>query len=185
MSLPDPTPVLDLIHAFRLSKTMFTAVSMGIFDRLHEASARAADLAVALGAHPEALERLLDSCAALSLLHKHDGVYRNQPVAETYLCSASPQTLSGYIRYSDEALYPMWGKLEDAVREGTHRWQQTFGWEGPIFSHFFRPCLPPRALGLYCGIGSSVVSCEAASSTEIAVGVILRTLYFEPTTSPT
>ena len=138
MSLPDPTPVLDLIHAFRLSKTMFTAVSMGIFDRLHEASARAADLAVALGAHPEALERLLDSCAALSLLHKHDGVYRNQPVAETYLCSASPHTLSGYIRYSDEALYPMWGKLEDAVREGTHRWQQTFGWEGPIFSHFFR-----------------------------------------------
>src|SRR3974377_856979 len=28
--------------------------------------------------------------------------------------------------------------LADAVREGTHRWKQTFGLEGPIFSHFFR-----------------------------------------------
>jgi acetylserotonin N-methyltransferase len=40
--------------------------------------------------------------------------------------------------YSRDALYAMWQHLEDAVREGTHRWGQTFGLEGPIFSHFFR-----------------------------------------------
>jgi acetylserotonin N-methyltransferase len=44
----------------------------------------------------------------------------------------------GYVRYSNDVLYPMWGHLEDAVREGGHRWKQTFGLEGPIFSHFFR-----------------------------------------------
>jgi acetylserotonin N-methyltransferase len=27
--------------------------------------------------------------------------------------------------------------LEDAVREGTHRWRQTFGWDGPIFGNLF------------------------------------------------
>ena len=32
----------------------------------------------------------------------------------------------------------MWVNLEDAVREGTHRWGQTFGTDGPIFDHFFR-----------------------------------------------
>jgi acetylserotonin N-methyltransferase len=32
----------------------------------------------------------------------------------------------------------MWEHLEDAVREGTHRWPQTFGSDGPLFSHFFR-----------------------------------------------
>jgi acetylserotonin N-methyltransferase len=32
----------------------------------------------------------------------------------------------------------MLGHLEDAVREGTHRWRQSFGLEGPIFSAFFR-----------------------------------------------
>ncbi|MCC6511077.1 MAG: homocysteine methyltransferase, partial [Pirellulaceae bacterium] len=31
----------------------------------------------------------------------------------------------------------LWAHLEDAVREGTHRWPQAYGWDGPIFSHFF------------------------------------------------
>jgi acetylserotonin N-methyltransferase len=35
-------------------------------------------------------------------------------------------------------LWALWDHLDDAVREGTHRWKQTFGWDGPIFSHFFR-----------------------------------------------
>ena len=138
MNKPDAAPILDLIHAFRWSKTMFTAVSMGIFERLHETPARVGELATALGAQADALEALLDGCAALGLLRKRDGVYENSPLSETYLCAGSPDTLRGYIRYSDEALYPMWANLDAAVREGTHRWTQTFGLEGPIFSHFFR-----------------------------------------------
>lgn len=138
MSLPDPAPIIDLIEAFRRSKTMFAAVSMGIFDRLHDAPAGTADLAAALGANHDALERLLDSCAALGLLRKAGRVYANEPIAEAYLRTGSPDSLTGYIGYSDRALYPMWGNLEAAVREGTARWQQAFGWDGPIFSSFFK-----------------------------------------------
>jgi acetylserotonin N-methyltransferase len=137
-SLPDPAPVIDLIQAFRRSKTMFAAASMGVFDLLHEAPARATDLAARLDANVDATERLLDACAALGLLRKSDGVYRNDPVADTYLRAGSPHTLYGYVRYSDAALYSLWNNLADAVREGSHRWKQTFGLEGPIFSHFFR-----------------------------------------------
>jgi acetylserotonin N-methyltransferase len=138
MSLPDPTPVLDLIEAFRHSKTMFTALTLGVFDRLHRGPARAAELAADLGFHAGALERLLDGCAALGLLRKENGLYSNQPVAEHYLYSGSPDTLNGYVRYSDEALFRMWGNLGDAVREGTPRWRQTWGVEGAIFSGFYR-----------------------------------------------
>jgi len=138
MTLPDPRPVLDLIEAFRHSKTMFTAVSMGIFDLLQQAPAPATEIAARLDANPDAVARLLDGCAALGLLEKHDSIYRNAPVAETYLCVNSPHTMRGYVRYSDAALYPMWGNLENAVREGSHRWTETFGLDGPIFSAFFR-----------------------------------------------
>jgi acetylserotonin N-methyltransferase len=138
LSLPDPKPVLDLIEAFRHSKTMFTAEALGIFDRLHRHPAGAAELAAELGLHAGALERLLDGCAALGLLAKENGLYRNQPVAEHYLCSDSPATLSGYVRYSDEALFRMWSNLGDAMREGTPRWKQTFGIEGAIFGGFYR-----------------------------------------------
>ncbi len=138
MNLPDAAVVLDLIEAFRRSKTMFTSVSLGVFDLLQESPATAEELAQALGAHAGALERLLDGCAALRLLEKQGGVYRNSAAAEAYLCSGSAHTLSGYIRYSDQALYAMWGNLADAIREGTPRWSQTFGLDGPIFSSFFR-----------------------------------------------
>lgn len=137
-NFPDPSPVVDLIEAFRRSKAMFAAVALGVFDRLGEAPADATALAAQIGANGDALERLLDSCVGLGLLLKKSGVYSNQPVAETYLRRSSPRTMAGYILYSNRALYPMWGNLEDAVREGTHRWQQTFGLDGLIFDHFFR-----------------------------------------------
>jgi len=138
MSQNDPKVVLDLIEAFRSSKAMFTAVGMGIFDLLDEGPARAAAVAARMGADADATARLLDGCAALGLVRKQDGVYRNERVAERYLCSHSADSLCGYIRYSDEALYPMWGHLADAVREGTPRWKQAFGIEGNPFNGFFR-----------------------------------------------
>ncbi|MCX7605506.1 MAG: methyltransferase, partial [Bryobacteraceae bacterium] len=44
----------------------------------------------------------------------------------------------GYILYSDDALYPLWGDLEGAVREGRPRWEKIFGARGSIFDHFYR-----------------------------------------------
>jgi acetylserotonin O-methyltransferase len=120
-----PDKIIDLIEAFRRSKTMFAAVDLGIFD-----GARPADC--------KALPRLLDACVALGLLEKREGAYVNTPEADKYLRSDSPDSLTGYIHYSNDALYPMWGHLEDAVRAGTPRWNQTFGVEGGIFSGFFR-----------------------------------------------
>jgi O-methyltransferase/methyltransferase family protein len=137
-SLPDPSPVTGLVEGFRRSKIMFTALALGIFDRLHHSVDTASNLAAALGTDPDATERLLDACAALELLHKRDGVYSNTPAAGTYLFSGSPVSLCGYIGFSNMAMYPMWGHLEDAVREGSHRWKQTFGLDGPLFNHFFR-----------------------------------------------
>ncbi len=84
------------------------------------------------------MPRLLDACVALGLLEKRDSEYVNTPEADKYLRSDSPDSLTGYIHYSNEALYPMWGHLEDAVREGTPRWNQTFGVQGGIWAGFFR-----------------------------------------------
>jgi acetylserotonin N-methyltransferase len=137
MNLPDPAPVLDLIDAFRRSKTMFAAHGMGIFDLLHQCSAGAADVAQSIKADPAATARLLDGCAALGLLVKTGDTYSNAPVADTYLWSGSPHSLGSYVRYSDEALYLMWAHLDDAVREAGPRWKQTFGFDGPLFSSFF------------------------------------------------
>jgi acetylserotonin N-methyltransferase len=138
LSKPDPTVVLHLLEAFRRSKTMFTAVSLGVFDSLEARSAAVATLADEIGLNCDALERLLDACVGLQLLSRQGDLYVNTPTASTYLSAQSASRMTGYIKYSDEVLWKMWGNLEDAIREGTNRWQQTFGWDGPIFSNFFR-----------------------------------------------
>src|SRR5690349_18921381 len=135
MTLPDPKPVNNLIEAFRWSKAMFTAASLGIYDALPSTSATLAQM---LGLKPDPLERLLDANIGLGLLEKRGEAYYNLPLADVYLRKDSPHSLVGYVLYSDRMLYPMWAHLDDALREGTHRWQQTFGTPGPIFEHFFR-----------------------------------------------
>jgi acetylserotonin N-methyltransferase len=138
MTSPDPSGVLDLIEAFRRSKTMFAAVSLGVFDALVAGPKSLADLADELESNADALERLLDACVGLQLLVQNGGHYENTLAATAYLTKTSPQRLTGYINYSNDLTWKLWANLEDAVREGTHRWQQTFGWDGPIFSHFFK-----------------------------------------------
>jgi len=138
ITFPDPTLALDLLEAFRRSKTMFAAVSLGVFDALEGGPKPLKRLASELGANADALERLLDACVGLQLLARETTGYANTPTAATYLTRTSPQRLTGYINYSNEVMWKLWTCLEDAVREGTHRWKQVYGWEGPIFSHFFK-----------------------------------------------
>lgn len=136
-SLPDPSVVLDLIEAFRRSKTMFGAMSLGVFDALTAGPRSAEALAQELHLTANALTQLLDACVGLRLLAKEGDRYANTPVASTYLSRSSPRRLTGYIHYSNAVLWKLWADLEGAIREGTHRWKQAFGWEGPIFASFF------------------------------------------------
>lgn len=104
---------------------MFAAVELGIFEGRRPADCKE-------------LARLLDACVSLGLLAKENGDYINTPEADKFLRSGSPNSMVGYIHHSNRALYRMWGHLEDSIREGTHRWQQAFGPDVPIFSHFYR-----------------------------------------------
>src|SRR5437588_70413 len=116
---------------------MFAAVSLGIFDILEAGPKSLAGLAEELKLNPDALERLLDACIGLQLIGRQGDAYENTPVASTYLCLRSPSRLTGYIGYSNAVMWKLWANLEDAIREGTNRWQQTFGWQGGVFANFF------------------------------------------------
>src|ERR1043165_1192554 len=82
---PDPAPILDLLEAFRRSKVMFAAVSLGIFDALAAGPRTPQSLAADLNAQPDALQRLLDASVCLDLLRRNGGQYENTLVAGTYL----------------------------------------------------------------------------------------------------
>jgi acetylserotonin N-methyltransferase len=135
---PEAQTILNLIEAFRRSKVMFTAVRLGIFDQLASAPQCCAALAVQLSLERRALSRLLDGCVALRLLERDGELYANSNAATRFLTKASPETLAGYILYSDQSLYKLWDHMDDAVREGTNRWTQAFGSRSALFDHYFR-----------------------------------------------
>jgi acetylserotonin N-methyltransferase len=157
----DPAPILDLIEAFRRSKAMFAAVELRVFDRLAEGPLPAYKLAT--DSNVDAMQRLLDACVSLGLLRRNGDFYENTQLSATYLARSSPRALTGYINYSNQILYPMWSHLEDAVREGTHRWKQTFGLDGAIFAHFYKTDADRREflLGMH---GNGLLSSPAVVS---------------------
>ena len=138
LSTPAPDIVLDLLSGFRRSKIMFAAVSLGVFDTLNYGPLDAQTVAEKLRCNLGAMQRLLNACVGLELLQICNGDYAITQAAATYLTSDSPRRMTGYIEYSNDVMWKMWDNLEDAIREGTHRWKQTYGWDEPIFSSFFK-----------------------------------------------
>lgn len=136
---PDPAPVLGLLNAFRKSKAMFAAISLGVFDALAVGPKTVAGLAAELAVDPDALERLLGACEMLGLVARSGAGFANTPAAAAYLTKDSPRRMLGYTGYSDRVLWKMWDHLDDAIREGTNRWKQTFGQDAAtLFAHFYK-----------------------------------------------
>jgi 3-hydroxy-5-methyl-1-naphthoate 3-O-methyltransferase len=115
--LPSPVPLMALSTGFWAFKTLAAAHDFDLFTRLSNgASTTCLELAQALGISPRPAEMLLTGCAALGLLEKSDGRYRNAPISEAYLVRGKPHYFGGWVEMADKRLYAGWGKLTEALR---------------------------------------------------------------------
>ncbi|KAJ0005874.1 hypothetical protein NQD34_015768 [Periophthalmus magnuspinnatus] len=128
-----PRKILQYMEGFLISKTVFTACELGVFDTLHEAQRplSAAELSAALGASLDGMERLLAACTGLELLTTQQEnervLYSNTEEARVYLTHSSPVSLYHSIQYSSKTIYLCWHYLTDAIREGTNQYEKAFG----------------------------------------------------------
>jgi len=119
--------LLQMITGFWPAQVLFAANDLGVFRALAEGPATAEALVEKLGLHPQAGPRLLAAAVGLGLLERRDGEYANAPAADAFLVPGRQGYMGGFIGHARNDLYPLWGKLDDAVREGTPRWRQVFG----------------------------------------------------------
>lgn len=140
--LPPVEPIFDLLNAFRKSQIVFTCVDLKIFDSIQETvNPTCSDLAKKLSLNEDALERLLNACIGLGLLHKN---YQTQELSlplptQVYLTQSSSKSLVGYFRHSQNVLYKLWSGLPSSIRTGTNCWNETFGFQGSeIFQHLYQ-----------------------------------------------
>ena len=115
--LPSAIPLMAISTGFWAFKTLAAAHELDLFSRLaNGAGTTAGELTQALGLHPRPAEMLLTGCAALGLLEKTDGRYRNTPLSEAYLVRGKPYYFGGFVQMADKRLYAGWDKLADALR---------------------------------------------------------------------
>ncbi len=115
--VPSAVPLMALSTGFWAFKTLAAAHELDLFSRLAGGpGTTVAELADSLGLHPRPAEMLLTGCAALGLLEKADGRYRNTPLSEAYLVRGKPYYFGGFVQMADKRLYPGWGKLIEALR---------------------------------------------------------------------
>lgn len=114
----DPSRIVNMASAFYESCVLFTASDLGVIQKL--AALGEADLETAVSAC--GLDRrggriLLDACAAIGLLEKHEEKYRCSPEAALCLVPGSPADLSEAIRYNRD-VYGAWGRLRELALTG-------------------------------------------------------------------
>jgi len=119
---PSPAQILEIGMGFWASKTLLSAVELGLFTELAAGPKTAAELERALGLHPRATHDFLDALVALGLLARRgdgaDGRYMNTPATALYLDRASPRYVGGLLEMANARLYPFWADLTPALRTG-------------------------------------------------------------------
>jgi len=115
---PNPEKILQTGLAFWASKTLLSAVEMGVFTELARGGERFDPLASRLGLHPRSARDFLDTLTALGFLQRTGDTYSNTPETDLFLDRKKPSYVGGILEMANQRLYPFWGHLTEALRTG-------------------------------------------------------------------
>jgi hypothetical protein len=131
-----PEHILQLGFGFWASKTLLSAVEIGLFTELAARAATVEDLKSRLGLHQRSARDFLDALVAIGCLERKDGVYHNTPATDRFLDKAKPSYLGGILEMANLRLYPFWGGLTEALRTGQPQNEAKRGGE-PFFDALY------------------------------------------------
>ena len=100
------------------SKTLLSAVELGLFTELARGPLAGGKLAARLGLHTRSARDFFDSLVALGVLHRRGDGYANTPETDFFLDRAKPSYIGGMLEMANARLYHFWGSLTDGLRTG-------------------------------------------------------------------
>jgi hypothetical protein len=113
-----PEPILNLGLAFWGSKTLLSAVEVGLFTKLAGRELDLETLRAELGLHARAAGDFFDALVALGMLERSAGKYKNTKASETFLDRNKPSYVGGILEMANARLFGFWGSLTEALRTG-------------------------------------------------------------------
>ncbi len=115
---PNPEKILQTGMAFWASKTLLSAIEMGVFTELADGPESFESLRGRLGLHPRSARDFLDTLVALGFLTRDGDRYGNTPDTDVFLDRKKPSYVGGILEMANHRLYPFWGHLTEALRTG-------------------------------------------------------------------
>jgi hypothetical protein len=114
-----PDAIMQLGLAFWGSKTLLSAIELGVFTELADAGSLDDEtLRQRLGLHARSATDFFDALVALGMLEREDGRYANAPSTEVFLDRAKPSYIGGILEMANARLYGFWGSLTEGLRTG-------------------------------------------------------------------
>ena len=115
---PSPDAILQTGLAFWASKTLLSAIELGVFTELARGPQALESLRGTLGLHPRAARDFLDALVALGFLTRSEGRYANTPDTDLFLDRGKPSYVGGILEMANARLYPFWAGLTEGLRTG-------------------------------------------------------------------
>jgi 2-polyprenyl-3-methyl-5-hydroxy-6-metoxy-1,4-benzoquinol methylase len=100
------------------SKTLLSAVEMGVFTELAKGPEELHALAGRLGLHPRSAADFLDALTAMGFLQRDSGRYSNTRDTEIFLDRNKPSYIGGMLEMANARLFQHWSHLTEALRTG-------------------------------------------------------------------
>jgi len=113
-----PDQILQTGLGFWSSKTLLSAVELGLFTELARGPLDGESLRRRLGLHKRSALDFFDSLVALGFLERHNGYYSNTPETDQFLDRNKPAYVGGILEMCNARLYAFWGSLTEALRTG-------------------------------------------------------------------
>lgn len=156
-----PANIMQLGMGFMASKTLLSAIELGLFTQLSDGPRSSEQLITDLGLHERSARDFLDALVSLRMLERENGLYRNTTETEEFLVRGKLSYVGGMLEMANERLYTFWGSLTEGLRTGLPQNEVKTGGAG-LFDALYSD---PERLRLFLG---AMTGLSAGASKAIA-----------------
>jgi SAM-dependent methyltransferase len=113
-----PDAIMQLGFGYWGSRTLLSAVELGLFTELAKKSLSAVDIQGRLNLHGRSVRDFLDALVALGMLQRENGKYANTTATDLYLDRAKPTYMGGMLEMMSARLFRFWADLTLGLKTG-------------------------------------------------------------------
>ena len=147
-----PDAILQTGMAFWASKTLLSAIELGVFTELAAGPLGFDALSRRVKLHPRSARDFLDALVALGFLKRSNQQYANTPETALFLDRGKPSYVGGVLEMCNQRLYGFWGKLTEGLRTGVPQNEVKHGGAGFFETLYSDPARLKQFLSAMTGL---------------------------------